>query len=141
MPVKFNSLTKDELEHCQYLAKNKFLNVEKETEEYKLNYNFKNKKIKIDIHNFTPKVMAEKKKIDDVKFIDDDRKIVIQSVLVRIMKTRKTLEHTKLIQECLGDINRFTPDISMVKKCIEMLIDKDYFERNEDNRKIYNYVA
>ena len=47
----------------------------------------------------------------------------------------------KLLEECVRDINRFTPKITMIKKCIEMLIDKDYFERDENNRQLYKYVA
>ena len=58
---------------------------------YPLN-SIRNKKVKIDIHGFVPKMLEEKKKVDDTRFIEEDRKIVIQSTLVRIMKTRKTLD-------------------------------------------------
>ena len=137
--IKHSNLSKNEIEHCKYLSKNKLIIIDDEG--YKLNYNFRNKKVKIDIHGFVPKMLEEKKKVDDIRYIEEDRKIVIQSTLVRIMKTRKTLEHNKLIQECIEDVKRFTPKVSMIKRCVEMLIDKEYFERDVDNRQIYNYVA
>ena len=139
--INSKDLSMIELEHCKYLTKNKLLVSNDDFTEFKLNYNFKNKKIKIDIHNYMPKIMANRKKDEDDRFIEEDRKLIIQSTLVRIMKTRKTLRHNELLEECVGDINRFTPKITMIKKCIEMLIDKDYFERDENNRQLYKYVA
>ena len=76
--------------------------------------------------------------------VDEDRKLYLQATIVRIMKSRKNLNHNSLIQEVLiiylnfwfffYDFNffkvinqskqRFNPSISLIKKCIEALIDK-----------------
>lgn len=36
---------------------------------------------------------------------------------------------------------RFNPSISMIKKCIEVLIDKQYIERSQSSADEYSYVA
>lgn len=36
---------------------------------------------------------------------------------------------------------RFVPDVNMVKKRIESLIDREYLERLEDEPTIYGYIA
>lgn len=46
---------------------------------------------------------------------------------------------------CMQVINqskaRFNPSISMIKKCIEVLIDKQYIERSQTSADEYSYVA
>jgi cullin 2 len=58
------------------------------------------------------------------------------------MKARKTLSHNEMISEVIALAqNRFTPDVSMIKRCIEQLIDKQFLERDAKNRDMYLYVA
>ena len=94
--------------------------------------------------------------------VEEDRKMYLQAAIVRIMKSRKLLKHNALIQEVLsqskvGVVNyiceyhyltsicflqaRFAPSISIIKKCIEMLIDKQYIERTANSTDEYSYVA
>jgi len=74
--------------------------------------------------------------------VEEDRKMYLQAAIVRIMKSRKLLKHNALIQEVLGQSKaRFAPTISIIKKCIEMLIDKQYIERSANNSDEYSYVA
>ncbi|XP_057320792.1 cullin-2 [Microplitis mediator] len=74
--------------------------------------------------------------------VDDDRKLYIQAAIVRILKSRKMLRHNQLVQEVLGQSKvTFAPTISMIKKCIEALIDKQYIERTQNSADEYSYVA
>lgn len=68
--------------------------------------------------------------------------ISYQATIVRIMKSRKILRHNVLIQEVLSQSKaRFAPSISLIKKCIETLIDKQYLERTPNSTDEYSYVA
>ena len=74
--------------------------------------------------------------------VDEDRKLYLQTAIVRIMKARKVIPHNCLIEEVINEAkNRFTPSVAMIKKCIEALMEKQYLERNTSNTDEYSYVA
>lgn len=54
------------------------------------------------------------------------------------MKARKKMKHSQLVSECISQIkSRFLPKVSDIKKCIEILLDKEYLERLEDDELGY----
>jgi cullin 1 len=64
------------------------------------------------------------------------------AAIVRIMKSRKALAHTALIMEVVQQLQRmFQPDIKVIKRSIEGLIDREYLERDASNQQLYKYMA
>ena len=121
------------------LVKSKLLILE--NEEYKINYNYKSKNLKKNL-NITLKVdkVKENKKI--VEESETDMNFILQSIIIKIMKTRKELDHDILVNECITNIgNRFKIKLSIIKKCIEILIDKEYLSRCENNNNRYKYIS
>lgn len=77
----------------------------------------------------------------DGKKVEEDRSIAIEASIVRIMKSRKTLQHQQLVAEVLTQLVLFKPDARVIKKRIEALIDREYLERDPDSPNVYKYLA
>ncbi|CAF1023356.1 unnamed protein product [Adineta steineri] len=77
-----------------------------------------------------------------MKITIDERQMVIQATLVGIMKKERTLKHSLLIQEVIQQFtSNFKPDISLIKKYIEILIEKEYFRRDSKDKDTLHYLA
>ncbi|GAP92011.1 putative cullin 3 [Rosellinia necatrix] len=103
-------------------------------------------KIKIPSVNAASRVENdEERKETDEKNLET-RKHVADSVIVRIMKQRKELSHTQLVNEVIQVLSgRFKPEMSLIKGQIESLISREYLERDElpdgSPADTYKYVA
>ncbi|CAF5104537.1 unnamed protein product, partial [Rotaria magnacalcarata] len=74
--------------------------------------------------------------------IDEDRKLVIQAAIIRIMKPTQRLKYSLLVQQVIEQLSsRFTIKFPLVKKCIDLLIDKEYLEHESDERDILRYLS
>ncbi|KAI1435380.1 Cullin [Xylaria sp. CBS 124048] len=137
------------LKQCRILLKEPQTKASaKPGDRFSFNREFVSKTIKIKI----PSVSAanrveneEERKQTDEKTLET-RKHVADSVIVRIMKQRKVLNHNQLVNDVVQVLSaRFKPDMSLIKGQIESLISREYLERDElldgSPADRYKYVA
>lgn len=85
---------------------------------------------------------TEPEKQDTRAKVEEDRKPQIEAAIVRIMKARRVLDHHSVITEVTRQLSaRFNPNPVVIKKRIESLIEREFIERDQGDRKIYRYVT
>ena len=129
---------------CKFKILDKF---PKDTEfkmddQFQVNLSYQNNSFKIKLPVLCSKQQRSAENDELTKKVDDDRKLIIDAAIVRIMKSRKRLDHASLIVESTKHLStKFMPDPQMIKRRIEGLIDREYLERDKDDKKFYNYLA
>jgi len=111
---------------------------------YNTQYVSKLKRVKVPLLSAkaTPSTTGVKKEGDLPDSVLEARKNRVEAALVRVMKARKTLEHNNLIEEVVKQLtSRFPVEPGFIKKRIESLIEREYIERDKENRRVYHYLA
>ncbi|KAK8223361.1 Cullin repeat-like-containing domain protein [Phyllosticta capitalensis] len=107
----------------------------KPTDRFLFNAGFVGKfhKLKIGVVTAGNKVEGDRERRETEDKNNDERRYCIEAAVVRIMKQRKELPHSQLVSETVSQLtNQFKPDINMIKKRIEALIEREFLERIED---------
>lgn len=94
------------------------------------------------------KVRKQQEQKDDeedeevMKQAEETRKFVLDSAIVRIMKEKKSMNVDPLCLEVASMIGaRFSVTKQQVLQRIESLVEREYLERDEHDRKIFKYAA
>eukprot|EP00253_Pinus_taeda_P019279 PITA_19279 len=131
--------------HSIVFSKYKILLKEPDTKEislndtFEINYSFTNTKEKIKILLPTEDRKEKKKVIENV---DMNRYHEICALIVRIMKSKKSLHYEQLMNECNEQHGgMFEINVKVFKKSIENLIIRDYLERDKQNLNILKYIS
>ena len=95
-------------------------------------------------YNVNIKLGGEQKKAvgETQKQIEEGRFLEVQACIVRIMKTRKELEHRLLVLEVISQLrSRFDAGVQRIKRGIDVLIEKEYLQRVEGKKDMYSYIT
>ncbi|TKA58299.1 hypothetical protein B0A53_00036 [Rhodotorula sp. CCFEE 5036] len=113
-----------------------------ESDYFSFNSGFTAPLAKIRIQTIAAKVETDAERRETELKVEEARNTQCDACVVRIMKDRKQLAHIDLVNEVIRQLShRFQPSPQMVKKSIERLIEKEYLERDEADRKKLKYVA
>lgn len=114
----------------------------KVTDSFSINSTFSSPQIRIKIATIANKVETDTERKETYERIEETRKHQTEACIVRTMKARKTMDFNNLIAEVTMQLNsKFSPDPMMIKSRIEALIEREYLERDENDRKLYRYLA
>lgn len=73
--------------------------------------------------------------------VTEDRAHAIEATVVRIMKSKKSMDVNTLMNEVLASLHMFKPQPPIIKKRIEHLIDREFLKRDENDKTILIYLA
>lgn len=108
---------------------------------FRFNYSFSAPMTKVKVLTVANKVETDSERAKTIEKVDEDRKYELDAAIVRIMKSRKTLSHNELIVETVKQITRFKPSPQFIKKRIDALLEREYLQRDENDRSTYHYLA
>lgn len=129
---------------CRVLLKEPATKNVKNTDKFFYNAQFVSKaiRIKAPVISSISKVEGDEERKETERKNDQTRAHVIDAAVVRIMKQRKQLAHTQLVNEVISQLmGRFKPDVPLIKKRIEDLLAREYLERVEGDLSTYRYLA
>jgi Cullin family/Cullin protein neddylation domain len=104
-----------------------------------LNLDFNSATLRV---SFIPKKVkkAEVANKEDDKAVENERKYILDSVIVRIAKGRRQIKHQELITEVIRQVDHFKPQPPMIKGQIESLIQREFLARDEKDKTLYIYL-
>ncbi len=86
--------------------------------------------------------------------VEEDRKPQVEAAIVRVMKSRRVLSHSEVVAEVAalltgkkgasgggGGGGGFLPSPAMIKQRIESLIEREFLERDAQDRRVLRYVS
>eukprot|EP00756_Hemistasia_phaeocysticola_P015860 Hpha_TRINITY_DN15438_c5_g1::TRINITY_DN15438_c5_g1_i1::g.172953::m.172953/K10609/CUL4; cullin 4 len=104
-----------------------------------VNEEFRHKQFKVKINQVQAREAPEETKKTNEQVLQD-RIFAVDACIVRMMKSRRSMQHTELISAVFGAL-KFPVTSSDLKKRIESLIERDYLRRAEDSPSTYQYVS
>ncbi|VDL79956.1 unnamed protein product [Nippostrongylus brasiliensis] len=111
----------------------------KDDDVFTVNTDIKEMRFRIRISEVQMKETEEEYKAVEEE-VNQDRQYQIDAAIVRVMKTRKKLNHQLLISELFAQL-RFPVRAADLKKRIGSLMERDYLRRCDEDPNLYQYVA
>lgn len=138
--IRLTTLEKDDVFHnLSILANSQIIIYDKESDSYKINPSFNPTKSLLNINDHNSK---EDSSVDEIREAEErnweDRKHVIDALLMKTLKFKKQLKTHDLIESVLKII-KFPCEISAVSTRIQQLISNGYLTKDEKDGDIIKY--
>ncbi|KAG5884652.1 hypothetical protein JTB14_005397 [Gonioctena quinquepunctata] len=104
-----------------------------------VNHKFSDKFFRVKINQIQLKESMEEQQATE-KSVLADRQFQIDAAIVRILKDKKKISHNELISELFNMLDIPVKPYDL-KKRIELLIEREYMERDKDDSTNYVYIA
>eukprot|EP00814_Leptocylindrus_danicus_P009710 CAMPEP_0116013836 /NCGR_PEP_ID=MMETSP0321-20121206/5948_1 /TAXON_ID=163516 /ORGANISM="Leptocylindrus danicus var. danicus, Strain B650" /LENGTH=766 /DNA_ID=CAMNT_0003483431 /DNA_START=124 /DNA_END=2424 /DNA_ORIENTATION=- len=113
---------------------------------FTVNTSYKSNKMRVKIPMMSSRMEHNAKLAEEEEQISEaimrDRNHAIDAAIVRLLKTRKVIKHHALLAELMSSgVLKFSFQPQDVKKRIESLIEREYIERDANDRNTYKYLA
>ena len=109
---------------------------------FKFNMEFKPQTTKINVTKGNESYYDEYSKLQkEEKDIEKERAFKVQAVAVRLLKAKKVMKYTDLINAIIEQLkDRFTASASLIRHQIEYLMNKEYFKRSETDPELIEFI-
>ena len=111
------------------------LNNENNNDKFILNKNFgdENEIIKVEMP-------IKKENYVRKEYIEEDRSMAIDGMIVKILKSKKKMEFNEVINYILTNLERFRVKVESIKKRINSLIERELIGRDKNDANILTYI-
>lgn len=111
------------------------------TDQFLWHRTFTRDRIKFKINQLQQDLSAEESRQTSAK-VFEDRTLTLDAQIVRVMKGKKQLRLAELVNEVVDAVkNMFQPEVKAIKTQVESLIEREYLERDEEDRNMLKYLA
>jgi len=108
---------------------------------FRFNADFADPHLRVHINTIQAKVSPEESRRTNVA-IEADRVSSLEAAIVRLMKAKKELGYEQLKVATIDAVkSHFVPSVEIIKKCIDSLVEREYFVRAENDKNVFQYVA
>ena len=74
------------------------------------------------------------------EYIEEDRSMAIDGMIVKILKSKKKMEYKEVINYILTNLERFRVKVESIKKRINSLIERELIGRDKNDANILTYI-
>lgn len=127
---------------CKLLNKNPAAHSFNNEDVLTVNADYKSSLFRNKIPVMVSKQTKDKEGVRVQEKVEDFRRYEIEAAIIKVMKARRTIDHSSLQQETVKLlIQKFNPDAAQIKVRIEQLIVRGFIERDENDKRIFKYIA
>ena len=127
---------------CKLLVKNPSANSFSAEDEMRVNLDYKSNLFRNKLPVMVSKASKENDSVKVQGKVEDDRRYTIEASIIKVMKARRKIEYVNLVSETSRLLSlKFNPEPAQIKIRIESLIERGYIERDENDKRIFKYIA